>query len=272
MLPWTRPTRSGAPASTSALVSSADCPTPHATSTAAVTPTVSDRPARARDDDVAQRGADERDERRQTVDAEDARQLRDRQHRDLAVAEQHPRKSAPEVAARRARSPPRPRARARRAPAEPAPSQPRHSANKQETARGRRRAARRPTRRPASPARRTADDRAGPVDRADEIARAGCQPEPERAIPAERLAASWRSNSSMISGANATHAKTRMAEAREAEGEKNAGEKRANQGWVTCGRCCVPEAIRTRHRRRAPQNEIACALSQPISASRLRVF
>ena len=58
-----------------------------------------DRPARSRDHDVRERRADERDQCGHAEDADDARELRDRQHRGLAVPEQQPRKAAPEIRA-----------------------------------------------------------------------------------------------------------------------------------------------------------------------------
>ena len=47
-----------------------------------------------------QRGVDVGHQRRQTVDAKDAGQLRHREHRDLAVSKRHPRKPAEDVATR----------------------------------------------------------------------------------------------------------------------------------------------------------------------------
>jgi hypothetical protein len=56
---------------------------------------------------VRNRRIDECHERRDTVDADDARHLRDRQHRDLTVAEQHPREAAEHHAPEELRRDPR---------------------------------------------------------------------------------------------------------------------------------------------------------------------
>ena len=66
---------------------------------------------RPRDDQIRERGAHRCDEQRQTVDAEQARELRDRQHTRLAVSEQHPREAGKQIRAAELHCHPRERSR-----------------------------------------------------------------------------------------------------------------------------------------------------------------
>ena len=98
MFPWTTATRTGSPCESAAKRAGARFPTTRssAISTTATAARIHLAPA-AVENDSGYRSAVNASSARKPVHADDARRLRDRQQRHLAVAEQRPRESVPRV-------------------------------------------------------------------------------------------------------------------------------------------------------------------------------
>jgi hypothetical protein len=196
----------------------------------------------AGDDALGNRRAHERDDRRQAEHADEARHLGDRKDGRLAVAQEQPRKPAPEICAAKLGSHPHSRCE-QNGPAPELRRKPRQAQREQGRKEGEVRneqGRHHDAHRPAQPA-KLSDDRTRPVHGATEVAQPCDQPEQKRP-----LTAGWRKRPAdpgrcRRSGQEQREkqrnerdpGKCRMAVPREAQRQQNAGKDCKNQGGIT---------------------------------------